>query len=321
MISIIVPTYNRANKVLTLVQSIIKDLPADWELIIVDDGSNDDTFSLLTSTDFGKNCKIYKTKNSGPSSARNFGASKASKKYLKFHDSDDLICMEGIKGLLSASEAGNFNTIYVGDVQERKLNNTITDDCYHGFQNKSSVGIIPDEIFFQYDISTCIPLWPKETFIKLGGFNSAIDNGEDTILAVKAYLSGYRFYRLPLIVTIVCEHEGDRLSVINSSSIFFNKQVKKFLLLSDMARASDNKKAKRLIALRVWCFARVSVHNNHIAISELLFRSANEVCPYNDLNLKILYKVIVFFLGAVSAEKFFIFLKGRTLFMDYLASN
>ena len=77
-ISLIVPVYNSNKYLKRCLESIEKQSYNDIEVIIVDDGSTDDSFEIMSS--FSKNdvrFKSYKKKNGGVSSARNFGLSKA----------------------------------------------------------------------------------------------------------------------------------------------------------------------------------------------------------------------------------------------------
>jgi glycosyltransferase involved in cell wall biosynthesis len=87
--TIIIPTYNDALKILRSVRSVIDQTFGDWELIIVDDGSTDDTSKVIQP--FLENSRInyIKKKNGGVASARNVGAKNSSGEYLVFLDSDD----------------------------------------------------------------------------------------------------------------------------------------------------------------------------------------------------------------------------------------
>jgi glycosyltransferase involved in cell wall biosynthesis len=92
-ISIIIPTYNRADTIERAVSSVIKQDFSDYELIIVDDGSTDKTqehLMFLTNNKF-KNIfiKLLKTENKGVSAARNYGVENARADWLAFLDSDD----------------------------------------------------------------------------------------------------------------------------------------------------------------------------------------------------------------------------------------
>lgn len=90
LVSVIIPTYNRIEFVTKAISSVIKQLYHDWELIIVDDGSVDKTFELLSEQYQNyENIKILKQSNKGVSSARNLGIKNASGEWIAFLDSDD----------------------------------------------------------------------------------------------------------------------------------------------------------------------------------------------------------------------------------------
>jgi glycosyltransferase involved in cell wall biosynthesis len=87
LISIIIPTYNRANEVTRAIASVFAQTYADYEVIVVDDGSTDNTREIL---DLYGNCIRYiRQKNQGVSSARNAGIRAARAEWIAFLDSDD----------------------------------------------------------------------------------------------------------------------------------------------------------------------------------------------------------------------------------------
>jgi len=89
MISIIIPTYNRANFLPRAIESVINQTYSEWELIIVDDGSTDNTKEVVKKYLTDRRIKYIKTKNKGAANARNVGALIATKEWITFLDSDD----------------------------------------------------------------------------------------------------------------------------------------------------------------------------------------------------------------------------------------
>jgi len=86
--SIVTPTYNRAYILGTAIQSVIAQTYADWELIIVDDGSSDDTEKLVYNFHDDR-IKYFHQINKGPSAARNHGLEMASGDWIAYIDSDN----------------------------------------------------------------------------------------------------------------------------------------------------------------------------------------------------------------------------------------
>ncbi len=88
-VSVIIPTYNQSSLVKETISSVLAQTEPDLEVIVVDDGSTDDTHRVVESLSDSRVSYFYKI-NGGPASARNFGLSKAKGEYLAFLDHDDL---------------------------------------------------------------------------------------------------------------------------------------------------------------------------------------------------------------------------------------
>jgi glycosyltransferase involved in cell wall biosynthesis len=89
VISVIIPTYNRAHLVGRAIRSVLAQTFQDWELIVVDDGSSDNTEEVVCSFQDPRICYISHEVNRGGSAARNTGIKVARGEYVSFLDSDD----------------------------------------------------------------------------------------------------------------------------------------------------------------------------------------------------------------------------------------
>jgi len=90
LFSIIMPTYNRWRLTVKAIQSVQAQTFADWELLIVDDGSHDGTYDFVTTeTDTDKRVRYHYATNRGLAMARNIGLSMGRGNYFTFLDSDD----------------------------------------------------------------------------------------------------------------------------------------------------------------------------------------------------------------------------------------
>ena len=87
-VSVIIPTYNRGWILKEAIDSVLAQDYKDLELIVVDDGSTDNTFEILAS--YGNDIKVLFQENKGVSAARNRGITEASGQLIAFLDSDDL---------------------------------------------------------------------------------------------------------------------------------------------------------------------------------------------------------------------------------------
>ena len=89
-ISVVIPCYNRRDRILASVESVLGQSYGDLELIVVDDGSTDDTAALFENYPDKRLRFLRYEQNRGACHARNYGAEHASGKYLAFQDSDDI---------------------------------------------------------------------------------------------------------------------------------------------------------------------------------------------------------------------------------------
>lgn len=86
--SVVVPTYNRASIIGDCMNSVVSQLFKNWELIVIDDGSTDDTGNEVHKI-VDRRIRYFKIPRSERSAARNFGVSKSKGQYICFLDSDD----------------------------------------------------------------------------------------------------------------------------------------------------------------------------------------------------------------------------------------
>ncbi|MCS6796274.1 MAG: glycosyltransferase family 2 protein, partial [Raineya sp.] len=87
-ISVVIPTYNGANKILNVLSSLEKQTFREFEVIVVIDGSTDKTQEILAESQFNFPLKVVYQANKGRAGARNTGANKASAEWLIFVDDD-----------------------------------------------------------------------------------------------------------------------------------------------------------------------------------------------------------------------------------------
>lgn len=91
LISIIIPVYNKDKCIFRTLESVSNQKYSDYEIIIVDDGSTDNSAEIIH--DFkNKAVRYFYKNNEGPSAARNFGVEHANAEWILFLDADDMLC-------------------------------------------------------------------------------------------------------------------------------------------------------------------------------------------------------------------------------------
>ena len=120
MISFIIPSYNSASTIKKAVESILSQTAnIKYEIIIVDDGSTDNTEEVIKSYEKDDRIKYYKKENSGVADTRNYGVKMATGEYIIFVDSDDYISQELLRDiepyLLQNIDLIKWNPIFVDE--------------------------------------------------------------------------------------------------------------------------------------------------------------------------------------------------------------
>lgn len=111
LVSVIIPTFNRAHVLKRAIDSVYNQTYKNIELIIVNDGSTDDTLQLLEQYE----AKVFTTKNQGVSAARNLGIKIATGQWIAFLDSDDQWLLDKIEKQINYSLINPHINIIHGD--------------------------------------------------------------------------------------------------------------------------------------------------------------------------------------------------------------
>jgi len=109
------PVYNRASLVQETLKSIQDQSYRNWESIVVDDDSTDDTWNVISSfADNDNRIKIFKKPEGilkGPSASRNYGLSKANGDFIHFFDSDDILQLNFYEEIVSSFVSNNVDSV------------------------------------------------------------------------------------------------------------------------------------------------------------------------------------------------------------------
>ena len=128
LVSIIIPVYNTGKAAKTLIKKILKDKYDNLELLVIDDGSTDDSANILREYKDPRLTIIDKV-NGGASSARNLGIKKSHGKFIVFVDSDDDITEDYISSLVSHIDEENVSLAVCGIHYHKLARGADTDDC------------------------------------------------------------------------------------------------------------------------------------------------------------------------------------------------
>lgn len=164
MISIIIPAYNAANDIERCVDSIVNQSYSDIEIIIVNDGSKDNTGDIIDRLAARHSfIKAIHTPNQGAFMARLTGVRKASGEWISFADSDDTLTPDGLTEL--SRHINPFSDIIVGTINinntrifRHQVSGNLTADKYIEALLSSKTSIGPYAKLYQKRLFSSIPL-------------------------------------------------------------------------------------------------------------------------------------------------------------------
>ena len=139
LVSVIIPTYNRANLIKRSVDSVLNQTYKNFEIIIIDDGSTDNTEKIISSINDPR-IVYLKQENHGASTARNKGIEIAKGEFIAFQDSDDVWHFDKLEKQVIALQNNNADVVFCkmfafGNLRKRIVSNNFK----QGFLGKKTL--------------------------------------------------------------------------------------------------------------------------------------------------------------------------------------
>lgn len=237
-LSIIIPAYNLQNNIHVTIESLIAQTDKDFEVILVNDGSTDNTVNVvqnLLKNNPIQNFKIINKKNGGVSSARNIGLHESVGKYVFFLDGDDYISKDMVSLVNHYIKKDVFDVIAWGynNVSEDKTLISNYFDANKMESNEMSGTEALENILFNKTMKvwTCSAIY-KRSFLFENSleYTEGCTNGEDLEFTFKALSHAKKVYFIKKILSFYIQRKG---SITNSFSI------KKFDAINAMERTAE----------------------------------------------------------------------------------
>ena len=241
-VSIIIPVYNTEKYLIDCLESLVNQTLDSKEIIIVDDGSTDDSYKISRKYADNYTCvKVFKKENGGQSSARNLGLSKASGEYIMFVDSDDFIELDTLESMTLLADKYQADIvrgkyIYCNESGEVEKYDKAKDLNYYNTPLKGKEYLVEAIKSNSYDIVPVVNCIRKSyldqtnlQFIE-GVFYEdqeytlkLLTLGNPTVVQTNKYFYYYRINRESTTNTHSLKKAKDILNVIEEMIIYINK--------------------------------------------------------------------------------------------------
>ena len=261
--SIVIPVFNKGAFVAKTLKSVLSQTFADFEIIIVNDGSTDESEARILEVSDSR-IHYFTKKKEGVAVARNYGIDKASADYVCFLDADDYWYPEFLKTMHYFTSELPEQKVFATAIEIETKNRCIK--ALYSIPKKSDFEVVN---FFEASQKECV-LWTssvcihKSVFDKVGTFDTKIKHGEDTELWIRIGLQ----FPIVFISKILSRYVYDERSVSRNLNYFFeaytfekynleekkNPALKKYMDLNRFAAAikcklnNKNKTAEEIYA-------------------------------------------------------------------------
>jgi glycosyltransferase involved in cell wall biosynthesis len=223
MFSIIIPLYNKEKEISPTLNSVLNQTFTNFEVIVIDDGSTDNSYSIVQSF-LDSRLVLLRKCNGGVSSARNLGIETAKFEYIAFLDADDLwdrMFLEEMSKLIDTyPDCGIYGSLY-----KYKIEDNLIMPKFPSFRAKGEMICIDNYFKFSYKapiVTSSSSVIRKNIFSQVGVFNERLSYGEDLEMWIRINLK----YTLAISLKYMTIYNlGANNRACNSFPIFDNSIV------------------------------------------------------------------------------------------------
>jgi glycosyltransferase involved in cell wall biosynthesis len=233
LVSIIIPTFNRADLIDESIDSALGQTYSDIEVIVIDDGSTDNTKDVIAR--YGARIKYYHKENGGIGSALNFGIKKMNGHWFKWLSSDDVLTLDAVETLVSFANSTGAMVMYTDyDIidDESKFVRKFVEPHYQSYYEFASA------LWTRFVGNGSSSLIAKSCFEEVGLFDETVRSAEDYDWWLRAcLLHGYRFFHIPQ-TTLKYRTHGKQLTAAVKHNAYatdekIRKKIKEQIVSSD----------------------------------------------------------------------------------------
>lgn len=300
--SVVIPVYNKEKEIKSTLESVLNQTFADFEVILVDDGSTDNSVAIVRSCEDVR-IKLVMQENQGVSAARNTGIRNASAQYIALLDADDRWKTNYLEEQYKLIQkypvcnvfAVNYYYLYsFGNLVLNRVNHL----NMHGED-----GILDD--YFYIGATSQPPIWTSAVVIRkkaleqINGFPVGIKSGEDLLTWAKlAYYNKIAYSKKSLAIYVLREEleltfaptrffdgdyvENELISLLKQNSNYeYRSSLRKYIGLWFKIKSSVFFRAGRM--RECWTYGVKSIHYNPTDIKQyaILLLSVMPACVQN----------------------------------------
>lgn len=299
MVSIVIPTFNRASFISETLESVLKQTYSNWECIIVDDGSTDDTEQIVN--DFitkDKRFKFYKRPEyllKGANSCRNFGFEKAKGEFIQWFDSDDIM-LENFLSIKIAEFNENIEFVICSGYNWNSDANIKNAICFFELENS----LFEEYVQWKIKILTPSVLFRKKFLEDKDLFNNEIKRGQETEFFSRIFfkIKVDKYKIIPHYLFLYRQHNDSK----TFKNLIYNPEYKRslFYILNENFKRAQ---LEKIIILQDYIYIKIvdlfflSIVNNDNRLSKLIvnefFNLLKEFDYRKGIEIKVISEILI----------------------------
>jgi glycosyltransferase involved in cell wall biosynthesis len=286
LISVIIPAYNRAHLLGETLRSILNQTVTADEVIMVDDGSTDDT-AKAAETAFAEwesrkvkgqrspEFKVIRQENSGPAAARNAGFTVSKGEFIHFFDSDDLAAPNKHEIQLKVLQESGADIAYgpwvkgqIGDGKFIPENQVLQQ---RGLPSDNNAELIK-QLLTRWSIVPHACIFRRSIVEKAGGFPEHLFGTEDQMMFLNCLLSGARVVHSPGTLELYRTDDPSKLTAVGKGQRRHVLNWARFLIDADQACQKSGITARHWFGFRARAWQTIqdlegfSIHNENLKL-------------------------------------------------------
>lgn len=212
-VSVIIPTHNRSNLLIEAIKSVINQSYQDYEILVIDDASTDDTEEVIKSINNEKIIYIKNESSMGGSQTRNIGIKRSSGEYIAFLDDDDIWLENKLeKQIKIIKENEDVGIVSCSNIEIDNNYNIVGEKLRNSFKlmkNKEAFHKMLVENFIGGASNVLIR---KKCLEEVNGFTPCLKSAQETNLYIKILSKGWDLFVCPEILVLYRIHSLYRIS-------------------------------------------------------------------------------------------------------------
>ena len=288
-VSIIMPSFNKAKYISESINSVINQTYTNWELIIVDDYSNDDSQEIISSfaSKFDNIKTHFNPENKGANYCRNFGIENAKGSYIVFLDADDLLaihCIEDRMNVMKKNNTLDFCVFTMG-VFNKKIGDSDLE------WKPTSKSPLTDFLFHQLPWAIPQPIWKTDFIRSIDGFNQDFVRMQDVELHTRALLIENVLYK-QIVAKPDCYYRIDEDRKIFNAFNFISLRIDSTILYVQRFKFLPMKQRKYLIGTIYETFLQLVYVLKKQQITKVEFEILKKKLFNQSINLTKIQKIL-----------------------------